>query len=164
MNILDILILIPVAWFGFKGLKNGLIRELASMVALVLGVWVTFHFSDFVAARLGDTMAVKAVAFVLTFFGVLVAVHFAGILVEKVIKLVIPAWVNHFAGLLFGVAKTIVVISVILYFINSIDFKEMLIKADVKEQSLLYEYIAPVAPELIQYIGNKNDTLKMSSV
>lgn len=153
MNVLDILIIIPVAWFGFKGLKNGLIRELASIAALVLGVWATFRFSDFVAARLGDIPAVKPVAFVLTFFVVLVAVHFAGILVEKVVKLVIPAWLNNIFGLLFGAAKALLVVSVLLYFVTIVDFKELLLKPQVKEHSLLYNYTEPVAPDIMQYVG-----------
>ncbi len=149
MNILDIIILIPVAWFGFKGLKNGLIRELASIAALVLGVWATLRFSDYVAERLGNTMAVKAVAFVLTFFAVLVAVHFAGILVEKVVKLVIPAWLNNIFGLLFGAAKALLVVSVLLYFVTIVDFKEMLLKPEVKEKSLIYKYTEPMVPSIM---------------
>lgn len=152
MNILDIIILIPVAWFGFKGLKNGLIRELASIAALVLGVWATLRFSDYVAAKLGDTMAIKAVAFVLTFFAVLVAVHFAGILVEKVVKLVIPAWLNNIFGLLFGAAKALLVVSVLLYFVTIVDFKEMLLKPEVKEKSLIYKYTEPMVPSIMQYV------------
>ena len=155
MNILDIIILIPVAWFGFKGLKNGLIRELASIAALVLGVWATLRFSDYVAERLGNTMAVKAVAFVLTFFAVLVAVHFAGILVEKVVKLVIPAWLNNIFGLLFGAAKALLVVSVLLYFVTIVDFKEMLLKPEVKEKSLIYKYTEPVVPSIMQYVGKE---------
>ena len=153
MNILDIIILIPVAWFGFKGLKNGLIRELASIAALVLGVWATLRFSDYVATKLGNTMAIKAVAFVLTFFAVLVAVHFAGILVEKVVKLVIPAWLNNIFGLLFGAAKALLVVSVLLYFVTIVDFKEMLLKPEVKEKSLIYKHIEPIVPSIMQYVG-----------
>ena len=155
MNILDIIILIPVAWFGFKGLKNGLIRELASIAALVLGVWATLRFSDYVAEQLGNTMAIKAVAFVLTFFAVLVAVHFAGILVEKVVKLVIPAWLNNIFGLLFGAAKALLVVSVLLYFVTIVDFKEMLLKPEVKEKSLIYKYTEPVVPSIMQYVGKE---------
>ena len=158
MNVLDILTIIPVAWFGFKGLKNGLIRELASIAALVLGVWATLRFSDYVAGRLGDTMTVKAVAFVLTFFAVLVAVHFAGILVEKVVKLVIPAWLNNIFGLLFGAAKAFLVVSVLLYFVTIVDFKEMLLKPETKENSLLYKYTAPVVPDIMHYVGKEEDS------
>ena len=155
MNILDIIILIPVAWFGFKGLKNGLIRELASIAALVLGVWATLRFSDYVATKLGNTMAIKAVAFVLTFFAVLVAVHFAGILVEKVVKLVIPGWLNNIFGLLFGAAKALLVVSVLLYFVTIVDFKEMLLKPEVKEKSLIYKYTEPIVPSIMQYVGKE---------
>jgi len=128
MNFIDFLILIPLAWFGFKGFKNGLIKELASILALVLGVWVTLKFSDFVAAKLNNVPAMHAIAFVLTFMAVLVGVHFAGLFVEKIVKLVIPSFMNNFCGLAFGIVKTMVVVSVVIYFINVVAFDIWIIK------------------------------------
>lgn len=160
MNFLDFLILIPVAWFGFKGFKNGLINELASILALVLGVWVTIKFSDFVAVKLGDIPAVKAVAFILTFLAVLVGVYFAGKLVERIVKLMIPAFLNNVFGLLFGVAKTMVVISVIFYFINIVDFKQIIIKPETKQQSMLYKYTEPVVPMIVGKFEKEKEEIK----
>lgn len=160
MNFLDFLILIPIAWFGFKGFKNGLINEVASILALILGVWITIRFSDFVAAKLGDIPAVKAVAFVLTFLAVLIGVHFAGKMLEKIIKLVIPAFLNNLFGLLFGIAKTMIVISVIFYFINTVDFKQIILKPETKQHSMLYKYTEPIVPMIV---GKFEDQQKESN-
>ena len=144
---LDIIVLIPLCWCAFKGFKNGLIKELASIAALVLGVWATVKFSDLVASWLGDSQLIKILAFVITFITVLVLVYFVGIIVEKAIKIVIPAFFNHLFGLLFGIGKVVIIFSVIFFFIQMIDFKEIILKPEVKEKSYLYKYIEPVFPK-----------------
>ncbi|MEG1555114.1 MAG: CvpA family protein [Bacteroidales bacterium] len=155
MNFIDILILIPAAWFGFKGLKNGLVCELASLSALVLGVWATFKFSDLVASHLGDDKIFKVVAFILIFVTVLVGVHFAGKLVEKVIKLIVPGIVNHLFGLLFGIGKVVLIFSVLFFLINTVDNKQIILKKETKEKSFFYPYVEPAAPWIKGYYHDK---------
>lgn len=148
MNWLDIVILIPCIWFAYKGLKNGLIFELASIVALILGVWATVRFSNTLADKLGDSQIYKCLAFAIIFIAVLVAVHFAGKLFEKIIKLMIPGFINNLLGLIFGLMKVIIVFSVLLMFINKVDFKQVILKPETKCQSFAYKYVEPVAPFL----------------
>lgn len=160
MTWIDIVFLIPAAWFGYRGLKNGLVYELASVLALILGVWATVRFSGVLATKLGDSQTYKVIAFVLIFVAVLVAVHFAGQVVEKFIKLLIPGAVNNIVGLLFGVFKVMIVFSVIFMFVAKVDKKEVIIKPDTKEKSFSYKYIEPVAPFLSDWCKkefNKNE-------
>jgi len=157
MNWLDILVLIPLLWFGFKGFKNGLIKELASVAALILGIWATITFSDVVASWFGNSGTMKVVAFVLTFIGVLVIVHFAGTVVEKVIKLVIPGFVNNIFGLIFGACKVLIVFSVLIYFVNIVDKREWIVKRDVKENSFFYKYIEPIVPKGKEYFQKQKE-------
>lgn len=151
MNWLDILILIPTAWYAYKGLKNGLICELASIIALVLGVWATVHYSDVLAARMGEGQTYKIIAFAGIFIATLVLVHFAGKLMEKVVKLMISGFWNNLAGLLFGVAKVVIVFSVLLMFIEKVDTKQVILKPEFKTESFCYKYVKPVAPFLTDW-------------
>lgn len=148
MNYIDILILIPIAWFGYKGFNNGLVRELASIIALVAGLYASFKFSDWVAIWINNDKIPHEIYFAITFFAVLVLVFMAGRLVEKVVKLMIPEFVNNLAGALFGASKVLVIFSAVLFFINSIDTKEVLITPKTKQESFLYKYIEPVVPKL----------------
>ena len=163
MNWLDIVILLPAAWYAFKGLKNGLICELASIIALILGVWATVHYSDMLAARMGEGQTYKIIAFAGIFIATLVLVHFAGKLVEKVVKLIISGFWNKLAGLLFGVAKVVIVFSVIIMFVNKVDTKEVILKEKAKTGSFTYKYIEPVAPFLTKWITEKRGQLSGDS-
>ena len=151
MNWLDIVILIPTAWYAYKGLKNGLICELASIIALILGVWATVHYSDMLAARMGEGQTYKIIAFAGIFIATLVLVHFAGKLMEKVVKLMISGFWNNLAGLLFGVAKVVIVFSVLLMFIEKVDTKQVILKPEFKTESFCYKYVKPVAPFLTDW-------------
>ena len=151
MNWLDIVIIIPAAWYAYKGLKNGLIYELSSIVALVLGVWATVHYSDVLAARMGEGQTYKIIAFAVIFIATLVLVHFAGKLMEKAVKLMIPSFFNNLVGLLFGVAKVVIVFSVLLMFIEKVDTKEVILKPKFKTESFCYKYVQPVAPFLTDW-------------
>jgi membrane protein required for colicin V production len=44
LNLLDIIILIPLLLFAYNGYKKGLIIEIATLIALVLGIYASIHF------------------------------------------------------------------------------------------------------------------------
>jgi len=146
MNYLDIIIIIPALWFGYKGFTHGLIRELAGLAALILGVYAAFMFTDLVEKWINHPSIPKEAYFAITFIVVLVAVFLLGRLVEKIIKLVIPEFINNILGAIFGVAKVMVIFSVIIFFIHSIDSKQAILSKKTTTQSFTYKYIEPIAP------------------
>jgi len=148
MSYLDIVVLIPALWFGYKGFTHGLIRELVSLLALIFGIYAAFVFTDLVAAWICNPNIPKEVYFAITFLGVLIAVFLLGKLVEKIIKLVIPEFINNLFGGLFGVAKVMVVFSVVFYFIHSVDTKHVILTEKAVEKSITYKYVEPLVPKL----------------
>lgn len=145
------MILIPLVWFGYKGFSSGLVRELASIIALVAGLYASFKFTDWVAVWINNDKIPHELYFAITFFMVLVLVFIAGRFVEKVVKLVIPEILNNLAGALFGAAKIFVIFSALFFFINSIDTKGVLLTQKSKQESILYKYVEPVVPKLKTY-------------
>jgi len=154
INFIDIIVLIPAIWFAYKGFKNGLIMELASLAALFLGIWLTFRFSDAIAIYFGNSYLARLLAFILLFVGTLLLGYFAGKIVEKIIKLVIPGIINNLLGLIFGLFKVIFVFSCLFYLVNITDQKELIFKHEFKEQSFFYPYIAPLMPTIIPHTTN----------
>jgi Uncharacterized membrane protein, required for colicin V production len=153
MNIcfIDIIILIFLCWFGYRGFKNGLIFELASIAALLLGCWVGQHFSESVSLWITGTRLAKPIAFVFIFTIVLILTRLAGKIGSRIVKLIIPGGIDHFFGLLFGVLKVATVASVILYTIQNIDTHEIILKKEIKENSLAFRYIEPIVPDAMKW-------------
>jgi len=76
INLLDIIIIVPLLLFAWGGYKKGFVIEVASLAALVLGLYMAFFFSDFAAQMLNDLFDidqkyVAVIAFILTFIVVL---------------------------------------------------------------------------------------------
>jgi membrane protein required for colicin V production len=166
MNFLDIIILIPVAIFVFKGLKNGLIIEVASLVALFLGIYAGIYLSNYVAGLLIKHLGLNAnytssVAFVLIFVAVLILMRLIAKTIEKVIDLTALGFINKLLGAVFAVLKAMFLLSLVFYVINKFDTKEKLITPAAKEKSLLYKPVSGIAPMTIPIIKKEYENLQV---
>lgn len=151
MNYIDIILLIPIIWFAYQGFKRGFVVELASLVALILGIYAALYFSGYAVAFLQnnfniDPDYVPVIAFIITFIIVVVIVHFAGKLLEKIINLVAMGFLNKLAGGIFGVLKAAVFLSILILIINH--FSDDLISNEKKKGSMLYPPVEAIAPTL----------------
>ena len=83
MNILDIIILVLLAIGLINGLRNGLFVEVASIVALIAGIYGAIHFSNFAGDFLMDKVdwsekTVNITAFIITFVVIVLLIALAG--------------------------------------------------------------------------------------
>jgi membrane protein required for colicin V production len=143
MNFLDIVIIVPLIWAGWKGFKKGLIIEVATMLALGLGIWGGINFSDLIAGLIADGLGSKSkylpiIAFSITFLLIGAMVYFLGVMLERVVNMVALKLVNKIFGAVFGVAKLALFLSVVIVIMEAYDEKGDFIPEDVKEGSLLY--------------------------
>lgn len=157
MNYFDILIVVPLAWGLYKGFSKGLVKSLAALVALVLGVVGAIKFSSvtsiFLAANLDiGTTYLPLISFVITFVGIIVAVHLLARVLDKMLAAVALGGLNRIAGAVFGVAKFAFIVSVVLIIFDYIDKQVPFLPRDKVESSLLYEPVANLAPSVIPYI------------
>ena len=157
MNILDIILVIPIVLLAFAGFRKGLIKELASLVALILGIYFAVYFSDWTAGFLTQHFDINQryvfiIAFVLTFIGVVILVSLLGKLLDKVASLAALGLINKLFGLVFGMAKGVVLMSVLILFFNMIDGKSKILKEETRQSSMLYEPLSKVAPLILNGI------------
>jgi membrane protein required for colicin V production len=165
MNFIDVLIIVPVLYAGWKGFKHGLIIEVFTLLALVVGLYAGIHFSDFVANTLKTSFSwhskyVPVVSFTITFLAVGAMVYFAGKAIEKVVKLTGLTPVNKGFGVLFSVLKMIYFISVFIILIESYDEKNDFFPEETKEESVLYNPVKKVSTSTIPGISESTIFLK----
>ena len=154
MNWLDIVLAIPLLWLTFKGLRNGFIIELASLAALILGIFVALHFSFYAEGYLSDHFEISErylyiISFVITFVVVAVIIYLIGKLIHKLFQIIALGLLNRIAGGIFGLLKAALVLSVLIYFLNGFDPGSKILKQEVKENSYLYEPIESIVPMII---------------
>ena len=164
MNYIDIAVAIPLIWGAYKGFTKGLIIELASIIALILGGYIGMHFSGITSTYLSQIVTMEEsfmpiVSFAVTFIVIVLGVYLLAKILEKVINLVALKLVNKISGSVFGIVKAAFIISLILVFVESVDQKLELIPKETKESSLLYSPIGAIAPAIIPAVKDL-DVLK----
>jgi membrane protein required for colicin V production len=150
MNYLDIILAIPLLWAAYKGFSKGLVVEIASLIAIVLGVLGAIHFSFYVSNALKLTSSYSPlICFAITFLIIVISIHFLARLIEGTLKLAALGLVNKLLGAIFGMIKIAFVLSVIMIFFEKINAPNGLIPEKTRKASTLYPAISPIAPFLI---------------
>jgi len=161
MNWIDIVIIVLLIFGLARGFINGFIKELASLLALILGIWGAIKFSTFTAGRLYDYFDmtgpyVGIIAFMVTFIIIVVIIHFLGLLLDKFVETISLGFLNSLLGLVFGVLKSALILSVIFVVLNAINVRHHFLPEEKIEQSKFYNPIADIAPAIFPIIGEGN--------
>jgi membrane protein required for colicin V production len=170
MILFDWIVLIPLFYFAFMGLKNGLVKEVFGMVGIILAIFLSIHFMDPLASILKPmfdkhaNMAPYISAFII-FFSILIIVHLLIYIITKLLSVVALSLPNRIFGLFFGIVKSGLIISAILILLSGFNIPGK----DTRMQSKTYPYIitlAPAAFNIIAYFypgaNNYTDTIKQT--
>jgi membrane protein required for colicin V production len=159
MNYLDIIILVPLIWGIYKGFSKGLVVEVASLAALIVGVWCAIHFSELAADLLVNEFGfdisasyLSPVSFAVTFIAVAVVIVVVSKMIDKLLSAIALGGVNKFFGAIFGGLKTFLVIAILLYFVNGVDDKTNFISEEKKNDSLLYRPLVELVERVVPQI------------
>jgi len=158
MSYIDIVLGILLIIAAVRGFYKGFIVEAASLLALILGIWGAIHFSYFTADFLVNTFGwdsknMSIIAFLMTFIVIIVVVHILGKILTKVVEALALGFLNHLAGLLLGVLKTALILSVLLLFLDKIDEEKNLISEEARQESQAYEPVKNLVPTLLPFLN-----------
>ena len=154
MNYFDVIIIIPLIWGAYKGFKKGFIIEIASFIALGLGVWGGIKFSAISAKYLSEAFDISEkimplISFAVTFILIVIVVFMLAKMLQKIISMIALGFINKAAGSLFGMLKFGLIMSVIINFTNIINNQINFIDPEMKSSSVLFEPIGKVAQIII---------------
>lgn len=168
MNYFDIVFIIPLLWGAYKGFVKGFVVEIASFVALGLGVWGGLKFSYLSAEYLSKVFDIAEnimplISFSVVFILIVVVVFLMAKLLESVLKKAALGFFNKLLGLIFGSLKFAFIISIILNLVNVFNNEVEFIKPEQKESSLLYKPVEKIAQLIIPGIKDlKLDTSRIT--
>jgi membrane protein required for colicin V production len=164
MNFIDIFLLVPLLWFGFKGAKNGAVMEFIQLAAIVLGVFVACKFSHFLGQYFNfESEYAGILYFALTFIAVVGMLFLAGYIITTFIKMIMLGWLNRLLGVVFALAKTVLLLSVLFFYFNKIDGDETIFPKEKRNQSLLFRPIESVAPMVMPTLTELFEKLKLET-
>ena len=119
MNIIDIIVIVCCVPAVIRGLSKGFVNQAYSLLALIIGVWLSFKFS----APLGDALMsyvelsptiLHVIAFGIILLIVMLLVTLVGKAVEKVLKFVMLGWLNKIPAHFFSALPFIITLIVLI--------------------------------------------------
>jgi membrane protein required for colicin V production len=160
MGVLDIVILALLVFGLINGFKKGFFVEVASLVALVAGIYGAIHFSNYAADFLMDKVdwnekTVNITAFIITFIVIVLLISLAGKALTKLADFATLGILNKFLGGIFGVIKIAVILSVVLIIFDSMNKTLPFTDKEDLEDSILYEPIKSFVPSIFPLILEK---------
>ncbi len=157
MNTFDIIIA-ALLLFGFvRGLMKGLFVEVASLVALVAGVYGAIHFSYFIGDWLKDSVDwdekyISLAAFAGTFIVIIVTIALLGKALTKIADFASLGILNKILGGVFGALKIGLILSVAFIFFGKMNDTIPFVSQDGLEESILYKPVKKIAPTIFPSI------------
>lgn len=148
MHILDLIIAIPLLYFGYKGVVNGIVKEVLNIVGITLAVFLTFKYMDGLSVIIRPFFEDESAAYIpflsaaLLFIGTMALVALIAYLTKELLKAVKLNMLNRILGAIFGVLKSGMVVSTILLLLAGFNVP----KEEVRNESLLYPYIIYIGP------------------
>jgi membrane protein required for colicin V production len=162
MNYIDIVLGILLILSAISGFKKGLVVELASLAALILGIWGAVKFSYITSEFLVENFNwswdhLNIASFIITFVVIVILVHIVGSTVNKMVETVMLGFVNKLAGLVFGILRAALILSIILVVFDKIDEDMEILSSETKANSRMYEPIRNLAPTIFPFIDFWDD-------
>lgn len=160
LNFIDYIILAILLLFLIQGYRKGVIVGLATIVALILGIYAAVHFSNYLDSTLMEHLRpsrkwLPIISFSITFLLVVIAVMLVAKLTEKLVDVVGMGFFNHIGGAALGLVKGVVLISILIFILSSLDHNGKWISEKDKKGSFCYTKVEQVFPRLMKFFGGK---------
>ena len=165
MAIIDIILFGFIVFGIIRGFMKGLFIEIASIVALIAGIYGAIHFSNFAAEFLQDKVdwnekIINISAFAITFVVIILAIALAGKALTKLADFAALGMLNKLLGAIFGGIKMTLILSVLLIIFEK--FNAYMLFTDEKdlEASALYKPVKSLVPALLPSILDNEEDLE----
>ncbi len=143
MELMDVFLSVLLIYGFVRGVRNGFFVELASFVSILLGIYIAIKCSSLSKIFLENHVSwnpknIQIIAFVLTFFVVITAVSALASFFTSIANYISLGIFNTVLGGLFGILKTILILSVVLNLYQKINAYIHFTDKKTFDKSLLY--------------------------
>lgn len=169
LNYLDIFIVCLTALGFYRGFSKGLIIELTSILALILGAYGSLKFSgltfDFISTTFPNQLEsieqsyIKIFSFAFTFVVIIVSISIAGKALTKIAKILFLGFLNKLFGGLFGAIKYVLIVSFCFVFFENINSEFSFIDNENIESTFLYRPILNAGNQLLSFFNVSGNSI-----
>lgn len=150
MNWLDAVIVFIVAWFAVNAFRAGLIKEVVTLGALVLGIVAAGLYYDRLAQEvllfIDNEVAARALGFVLLMGSVFLMGQLVAYLLRGLASLLMLGWADQLLGLAFGIFKGLLLVQALV--VLFITYPQLGLDRAVEESALGRRFLDTASPLL----------------
>ena len=133
MNWFDLVVIVLVLITLIKGFFSGLIMQVATLAGLILGAIFAGKLSESIAPELieltdASPHIIGPLSYIIAFIAILVALFFAGKMLESFMDALAITTLNSIAGAVFYAAKWIILLSIVFNLVVEFDQDKRIIK------------------------------------
>jgi len=163
MNSLDLYLLIPIALGFIFGLFKGLVKELASLAAIVLGIYGAKLLAPILSNILVQTFEFSPkyahpLSYLFIFIAIAIMLLILAKMLHKMFESISLGGLNKLFGGVFGAMKYALIISVLLNVFDAVDSRFSILKAETKCNSIAYKPLMKLGPVLWESRNKPLDT------
>ncbi len=165
-SIFDIIVLAALGIFGFLGLKNGLIDELATLVGFILAIIFSSEYYSIGATIVQSLFRVNeafgaVLGFILVFIIVYLVCRLIAWGIQSFVKMIKLEWLNKVAGLIFGAFKGFLIMAMVVWIISV--FRDFELEDKLSQQSVSYTVLKDFTDSTAEFFGYDDDLDRMAA-
>ncbi len=162
---IDIILLIIALWFTYRGLQNGLVIELTSLLSLLVAIWAALKYGKVARELLqryfdlqGDYL--PFISFVIVFLAVLIIVGLIGGVTTKALNIVQLGFLNKTLGLAFAILKIGIILSLLVNGLDRVNKVYEFIPQSTINNSYFYRPLNGFAKKIYKFSDGHFDDVK----
>ena len=160
MGFIDIVFAVLLGFAAFKGLKNGLFVEFASVISFFIGIYIAVKFSYVVGSFIGDSKTAKVTAFIITLLLVVIGIHLLAKVFSGIASTLFLGWLNKLGGAFFAILKTTLLLGVVLSLFQKVNINDALVSKETQENSIFFNPILKTSEFMLPVLTGWFESLK----
>lgn len=161
MNVFDIILYLALAWAVFNGWRRGFLLQMLSLAAVVAAFYLAVKYGAELGAAAGIKEGAAVAGFLIIFVAALVGIGIVGHLMRAVFRFVGLGAIDTLLGVLFSVAKILLVVSVLYAGFDALNRDCDMVSSETIDDSRWFRPVAGLTDRLTPYFeelkGRIND-------
>ncbi len=164
-SIFDIIVLASLAGFGFLGLKNGLIDELATLIGFILAIIFSSAYYSIGQSLVQNLFRVNesfgaVLGYIVVFLAIYLFFKLLAWAIQSFVKMVKLEWLNKVSGLVFGAFKGFLLMATIVWVISV--FNDFELEQKLSNKSVSYGIIKKFTYSAAEFFRYDDDLEEMA--
>lgn len=158
MTSLDYILLLCFVPSIIVGLRKGLVDQVIGIASTIIGVWLAFKLSQPLAELLGKYLPAVAegyrsiVCFAVVVVLTVIGMNLLGKALSKLMDMMSLNWLNRLGGLLFSLAKTALILSLLIFIFEGLHTSMEIVDNETLQGSVVYGALRDVSLKVFPYL------------